>query len=574
MRLIRIKVKDKKGFRGLPYNFEYKFRDDLKNEAFTPFICTGLNGSGKSNLLELLANIFFHLENKIATYRPDLFEYHYLLSPRGYQDKYAIPNAFELEFLGVFFTQFKKSDDSQTDNPHVQVIKQPEKSTQFFIKNSADIDPEEPLSTEMIRMIFPDHIVGYSSGENEILSLPFLKRRFIDFDEYWDSIHKELPFLGQLSGRMAFLDQEYNQAILLCNYIFNDGEALDIIKEEIGITHIESFRIIIQDINYPIISVDDNLESALERKEKVKFQKSLLNNISDIQDKLASCATAFYSEESHFYYDFYLDDTVKKCFKQYFGSALELFRVFQLLFTLNLYSVTNKQKLALYQSKSLYANETIPALPSDQRVFRFKNFWIRKKNLPHKILSKSLSDGENQLLHVLGMCLLYKDTDTLFLLDEPETHFNPHWKSKLISLINRVINLPPKKEEGQTESSQLKEQIKQCEMLLTTHSPFPISDSLRKKVLIVEKDEKGEIVIDNPKYNTFGASIDKITAETFDQAEDIGDQAQKRFDEYYQKIRDPNCDKRELLNLIHEEFGDSLERFLLLKTVRDRKKKD
>lgn len=565
MRLIRIKVKDKKGFRGLPYNFEYKFRDDLKNEAFTPFICAGLNGSGKSNLLELLANIFFHLENKIATYRPDLFEYHSLLSPRGYQDKYAIPDAFELEFLGAFFIQFKKSDDSQTDNPHVQVIKQPEKTTQFFIKNSADIDPEEPLSTEMIRMIFPDHIVGYSSGENEILSLPFLKRRFIDFDEYWDSIHKELPFLGQLSGRMAFLDQEYNQAILLCNYIFNDGEALDIIKEEIGITHIESFRIILQDIAYPLINIDI-IENEEDHRGKIALQQSLLSNIVAIQDQLKQCATASYSEENSFYYDFYVDDTVRKHFKKQFGSALELFRVFQLLFTLNLYSVTNKQKLALYQSKSLYANETIPALPSDQRVFRFKNFWIRKKNLPHKILSKSLSDGENQLLHVLGMCLLYKDTDILFLLDEPETHFNPHWKSKLISLINRVINFLPKTEEGQMEASQSKEQIKQCEMLLTTHSPFPISDSRPDKVLLVQKDDEGKINIHNPNYNTLGASVNKITLTTFKQKRTIGDCADNILETITARFENGE-DGQRLIDELNQQLGDSVEKVLLMERI-------
>ena len=69
MKLLRLKITDPAGFRSLPGGFEHYFRTDwsLQDEqeqpdSFAPFVCAGRNGSGKSNLLEVLAAIFYQLE--------------------------------------------------------------------------------------------------------------------------------------------------------------------------------------------------------------------------------------------------------------------------------------------------------------------------------------------------------------------------------------------------------------------------------------------------------------------------------------------------------------------------------
>ena len=69
MKLLRLKITDPAGFRSLSSGFEHYFRtewslqDELtKDDGFAPFVCAGRNGSGKSNLLEALAAIFFQLE--------------------------------------------------------------------------------------------------------------------------------------------------------------------------------------------------------------------------------------------------------------------------------------------------------------------------------------------------------------------------------------------------------------------------------------------------------------------------------------------------------------------------------
>ena len=63
MKLVKLTINEK--FRSLPKGFTIDFReDDIDNswEEFHPFCFAGLNGSGKSNVLESLASIFYHLE--------------------------------------------------------------------------------------------------------------------------------------------------------------------------------------------------------------------------------------------------------------------------------------------------------------------------------------------------------------------------------------------------------------------------------------------------------------------------------------------------------------------------------
>lgn len=63
-------------------------------------------------------------------------------------------------------------------------------------------------------------MLGYSSGENQILSLPFFKMRFIQYDEYWNALSRQLTYPGYPETRLAYLDNGFSQAILLCNLLF------------------------------------------------------------------------------------------------------------------------------------------------------------------------------------------------------------------------------------------------------------------------------------------------------------------------------------------------------------------
>ena len=69
-------------------------------------------------------------------------------------------------------------------------------------------------------------------------------------------------------------------------------------------------------------------------------------------------------------------------------------------------------------------------------------------------------------------------------------------------------------------------------MLITTHSPFLLSDSPPEQVLIFEKSDGHTVRVSRPDYNTLGASINKITLKTFGKKETIGGFAQQKMANY------------------------------------------
>jgi len=203
-------------------------------------------------------------------------------------------------------------------------------------------------------------------------------------------------------------------------------------------------------------------------------------------------------------------------------------------------------------SDKLDTKARVPVLPWEDRIFKFKDFWIDKND--NRILSKSLSDGEHQFLHTIGLALLYKNTPSLFLLDEPETHFNPAWRAKYISTLKKCF----------------KNDSVSPEVLITSHSPFLVSDSHPDNVLIFEKDEQNKVSCKRANFNTFGASINKITIKVFEKSETIGDMAKSKLEEYKQRIEnEPDIDS--LIDEVEYTLGDSVEKILLLKELFDKR---
>lgn len=97
MKLLRLKLGV--DFRSLAAGFEVHFLrewDHGRCFEFHPYCLAGRNGSGKSNVLEALAAIFYHIECIYLDYRPDGFEFDAEANPDGFQAEEAAPNAFEL----------------------------------------------------------------------------------------------------------------------------------------------------------------------------------------------------------------------------------------------------------------------------------------------------------------------------------------------------------------------------------------------------------------------------------------------------------------------------------------------
>ena len=580
MKLLRLKLNE--SYRSLQAGFELHFFEewerndseplDISVLKFAPFILAGPNGSGKSNVLEVLAAIFYHLECQFLDYRPEIFAFDAALNPSGFQEEIATPNAFELEYLIAMPELLQEGGASLT--AHIKISKSAENGAQLFCLDNPQFDADKPLSRIDAREMLPEFIMGYSSGENEILSLPFFKMRFIQFDEYRDSLKNNYAYAGKSEARLTYLDNAFSQAILLSNFLFQDDASLKPFQEEVGIESLQQFRIILKNRievsaeeanDYPkdlVIVETDEFEKSryfIPLLHQLFAEEKKENTFEPVINRLKRCATCFYHdlEAGTLYLDYWVNKATKAAFKANFSSAIDLFQSFQILLTLNLYSVSDVLKSELYGSDSLYVNETVPVLPSDERIMRFKFVKFKKSNIPQAVMLKDLSDGEHQFLHSLGLCLLYKDTNSLFLLDEPETHFNPDWRSKFISRLRDCFNQANKKS--------------QREILITTHTPFLISDSKPEHVLVFKK-EQSDVKVTRPDYNTLGASINKITLKTFAKRETIGGYAHAKMDAFKQRFdseKGSDADKQNLIDEINQQLGDSVEKVLLIKTILD-----
>lgn len=119
---------------------------------------------------------------------------------------------------------------------------------------------------------------------------------------------------------------------------------------------------------------------------------------------------------------------------------------------------------------------------------------VKHRDVGGNINFTQLSEGEQQLLTVLGLMRFTKEDQSLFLLDEPDTHLNPIWKLRYFDEIERVVQL---QDQTATGDSQL---------IVTTHDPIMVG-SLRKEQVQVLKKENGKVVVVNPKEDPRGMGV-------------------------------------------------------------------
>ncbi|MEH8016523.1 AAA family ATPase [Rheinheimera muenzenbergensis] len=114
---------------------------------------------------------------------------------------------------------------------------------------------------------------------------------------------------------------------------------------------------------------------------------------------------------------------------------------------------------------------------------------VRLKKNDGSVTFRELSEGEQQLLTVLGLLRFTAEDESLFLLDEPDTHLNPRWSVDYISYLKQFIASGTRQEET-------------SHILLTTHNPLAIAELDREQVQILrmqKSDEQRQIVACYPE---------------------------------------------------------------------------
>lgn len=119
---------------------------------------------------------------------------------------------------------------------------------------------------------------------------------------------------------------------------------------------------------------------------------------------------------------------------------------------------------------------------------------VRLKKNDGSVTFRELSEGEQQLLTVLGLLRFTAEDESLFLLDEPDTHLNPRWSVDYISYLKQFIASGTRQEET-------------SHILLTTHNPLAIAELDREQVQILrmcKQDDHRQIVACYPEMSPRG----------------------------------------------------------------------
>ena len=106
---------------------------------------------------------------------------------------------------------------------------------------------------------------------------------------------------------------------------------------------------------------------------------------------------------------------------------------------------------------------------------------------------RELSEGEQQLLLVLGLLKFTQEDESLFLLDEPDTHLNPAWSIQYLDIVSKVVGYPEK-----------------SHFIITTHDPLVLAALDREQVQILTRSGSGRIKATPPDSNPRGMGVSAL----------------------------------------------------------------
>jgi len=195
---------------------------------------------------------------------------------------------------------------------------------------------------------------------------------------------------------------------------------------------------------------------------------------------------------------------------------------------------------------------------------------------------ESLSYGEQQLLSQLNSILYYSQKNNytqevdigpdvtvdiknvIIMLDEFELGLHPFWQK---NAINYIVNF-------------LKPLDKKFHIILTSHSPFLLSDIPKQNILFLDKDENGNCkVVDGlkEKKQTFGANIHTLLSDSFFMKDGLmGEFAKGKIEELVNFLQEKESEikSHEEASQIIEIIGEPILKMKLRKMLDNYKKKN
>ena len=380
MRLLKLNIKSGDQSGGILDDFSIRFhRQEKSRKKIDPICFVGVNGSGKSQLLQVIAEIFYYLDDHYRNFNPT---------------KKSTNLIFEIEYL----------INHDGENKHIKIVKS-SKRNEAEVYEIAEDEKIPITDSRRIEKLLPSKVIRYTSGENKTLSIPFLDT----YQQYAKNVtelalNKDVDYDKVPDTRLVHMDYNSNIAILVANFLFRDPKELSIFSEAIKIKSLNSFRIILQ------------LRHTAGPTGGVKLTEELKTYIKQFK----KCSTCYHFNDSTetWTFDFYVNEATQKAFRYHFKSAFNIYSAFYKLELLNRLIIKKQHITAIHKlRKDQGMVVPLPIVPEADKAFRFQAVRLNIINSPDPVDYIALSDGEHQFTHIYGTVMMVKHENVLFLLD-------------------------------------------------------------------------------------------------------------------------------------------------------------
>ncbi|MGA5681363.1 AAA family ATPase [Bacillus bombysepticus] len=131
---------------------------------------------------------------------------------------------------------------------------------------------------------------------------------------------------------------------------------------------------------------------------------------------------------------------------------------------------------------------------------------------------RNLSSGERALLNIYARFYFASkrkeltentENDLMILIDEGEVYLHPHWQGKLLNILIEYFPIVFRNIGGEKQRN--------IQIILTSNSPFVVSDLPSTNIIFLKKEMEKSVVVDSLEeyHQTFAANIHSLLAHSF-----------------------------------------------------------
>ena len=469
MRLLRVFIDGYRNLKNVTVEFD---KDSLTT------VVIGENGSGKSNLIEAIVEVFraYDLnQNRISAFR------------------------FEIDYQ-INSLIIKLHNTHQSDGQLMCSIVQ-DGAASYGVGSTA-------------KPYLPDMIFGYYSGTGRKLEKLFDTHQ----TRYYDVINKDRPrveYQIARDNRRLFYCRTAHGALALLSYLAkprgDDGPG-KLLTESLGITGFHSALALLKQPSW------------FKGSQRAALRET--DNVWGSHGPAGDCARSLRDSAFHVLElaGTYVDDYRRAASKE---AQLACF-------------LRDERALQKFAGNYKTDKEMFAALEAADisDLFREVSVWVKRTNDTTGDISFSdLSDGERQLLMVLGLIRMARGKEVLFLLDEPDTHLNPAWQLTYLELIREWTEVAAEEDT--------------CQIVMTTHNPLTIAALEAKEVRVMSCEDDGSISVDPPRIDPKGLGFAGVLTDIFGLSSSLDRPTQELIDRRNELAR-----QEKLTGAMAKEFAE------------------